>query len=127
MPIVLLGLIVWLPALYLNDLVRGSWFSRNELIAASGPVLALLVPGALQFERGGKILAGLAIAAAPILLIFGALVASFVQRVIFGNTYSPSSSTWVPLICVALWAIPGALVYLNLGANQPKKADVEDT
>jgi len=121
MPLLILGLIVWMPTLLLINVVRGPWFVGTEFLVAICPLLALLVPGIVHFEHGGKILVGLAVAIAPVLLVIGQLVAFFVERTVFGNIHSEVRSIWGLLISIALWAIPGGLIYLFLGANHSNR------
>jgi hypothetical protein len=103
----ILGLLVWVPAALLVNVMHGPWFgSKGQFLAALGPLLALVVPGLLHGERGRNLLVW-ALALGPLLLLVGSIVASLVHIYVF-RAYSPIAG---PAVALAICLLPAWFIY----------------
>jgi hypothetical protein len=81
------GLVIWLPALLVWLLVRGRWSTPPQGLAAATAVLAFLVPGAANARPGGAglVLAAWSIALAPLLALLGSFAQLYLTAVMSNN------------------------------------------
>jgi hypothetical protein len=110
--IIITGILLWVPALFLIYVLDGPWFSNGfDVLAAISPVLALLVPGLLRPQGSGGTIAALSVALAPLLLILGTLAQIFVTIAMNGGEYSKFFKNASSLTVFACCIVIGLLIY----------------
>lgn len=122
----IVGGLIWLPALFLVSIVRGPWFIGSEFLGAIGPVVAFSVPGAWAIYRGRRA-TGLpwAVAFAPLLLVVGSLSMYSVKQAIYGNVHDPAEHTVAPLVTLAGWCCFGVLLTLLGSLGAERRTDID--
>lgn len=124
MALLVVGCLIWLPALFLVSVVRGPWFLGAELLGAIGPVVGLSVPAIWALFRGRSAPGWLPVVAfAPLLVVIGSLSMFVVKNFMYGNVHDPAAHTTVPLVTLAGWFCLGVLLTLSDGLGDEREAE----